>query len=69
MIKYVHVVFGKGRGSQQVSNDKNGQAPMWKKKSILWELPYWEVLEVRNAIDMMHVTKNICVNLLGFLGI
>ena len=40
---------------------------MWK-KSILWELPYWDVLEVRNAIDVMHLTKNLCVNLLGFLG-
>ena len=41
---------------------------MWKKKSILWELPYWEVLEVRNAIDVMYLTKNLCVNVLGFLG-
>ena len=65
MIKDVRVVFGKGRGSQP--NDENGHAPMWK-KSILWELPYWEVLEVCNAIDVMHLTKNLCVNLLGFLG-
>jgi len=68
MIKDVRVVFGKGRGSQQVPNDESGRAPMWKKKSILWELPYWEVLKVRNAIDVMHLTKNLCVNLLGFLG-
>jgi len=68
MIKDVHVVFGKGRGIQQVTNDENRHAPMWKKKSILWELPYWEVLEVCDAIDMMHLTKNLCVNLLGFLG-
>jgi hypothetical protein len=68
MIKDVHVVFGKGHGSQQVLNDENGHAPMWKKKSILWELPYWEVLEVRNTIDVMHLMKNLCVNLLGLLG-
>ena len=68
MIKDARVVFGKGRGSQQVLNDESGRAPMWKKKSILWELPYWEVLEVRNTIDVMHLTKNLCVNLLGFLG-
>ena len=37
--------------------------------SDLWELPYLKFLEVRNAIDMMHVTKNLCVNLLGFLGV
>ena len=61
-------MFGKGRGSKEVLNDENGHAPMWKKKSILWELPYWEVLEVRNAIDVMHLTKNLCVSLLGFLG-
>ena len=42
---------------------------MWKKKCIFWELPYWKVLLVRNAIDVMHVTKNLCVNLLGFLGV
>jgi hypothetical protein len=29
---------------------------------------YWEILEVRNAIDMMHLTKNLCLNVLGFLG-
>ena len=34
MIKDVRVVFGKGRGSQQVLNDENGHASMWKKKSI-----------------------------------
>jgi hypothetical protein len=42
---------------------------MWKKKSIFWELPYWEVHEVRSAIDVMHLTKNLCVNILGFLGL
>ena len=40
-----------------------------KKKSIFWELPYWEVHEVRSAIDVMHLTKNLCVKLLGFLGV
>src|SRR3954470_16043346 len=42
---------------------------MWKKKSIFWELPYWKVLRVRSSIDVMHMTKNLCVNLLGFLGV
>ena len=42
---------------------------MWNKKSIFWELPYWKVLEVRSAIDVMHVMKNLCVNPLGFLGV
>ena len=42
---------------------------MWKKKSIFLELPYWKVLEICSAIDMMYVTKNLYVNLLGFLGV
>ena len=42
---------------------------MWKKKYIFWELDYLKFLEVRSLIDVMHVTKNICVNLLGFLGV
>ena len=40
-----------------------------EKKSIFWELPYWEILEVRSCIDVMHVTKNLCLNLLAHLGV
>ena len=57
MIKDVKVVFGKGEESVPVPNNESGHAPMRKKKSILWELPYWEILEVRNAIDVMHLTE------------
>ena len=70
MVKDLEVIFGKGPGSLSVPNDPaTGRAPMWKKKSIFWELPYWKVLEVRSSIDVMHVTKNLCVNLLCFLGV
>jgi hypothetical protein len=69
MVKDLRVIFGKSLGRQPVPNDANGHAPMWKKKSIFWELEYWKVLEVRSVIDMMHLTKNLCVNLLGFLGL
>jgi hypothetical protein len=67
-VKDLQVIFGKVPGGQSVPTDAAGRAPMWKKKSIFWELEYWKVLEVRSAIDVMHVTKNLCVNLLGFLG-
>jgi hypothetical protein len=68
MVKDVKVVFGKGQGSEPVPKDALGHAPMWK-KSIFWELPYWQVLEVHNSIDVMRLTKNLCVNLLGFMGV
>ena len=68
MVNDLRVVFGKGAGSEPVPTDANGRAPMWKKKSIFWELPYWRSLEVRHAIDVMHLTKNLCVNVLGLMG-
>ena len=40
---------------------------IWKKKSIFWELPYWEHLEVRHCLDVMHVEKNVCDSLIGTL--
>jgi hypothetical protein len=70
MVRDVEVIFGKGPGSQSVPNDvATGHAPMWQKKSIFWELEYWKDLEVRSSIDMMHIMKNVFVNLLGFLGV
>ena len=68
MVKDVKVVFGKGQGSEPILKDATGHAPMFK-KSIFQELPYWRVLEVRNTIDVMHLIKNIYVNLLGFMGV
>nr|ABA95952.1 transposon protein, putative, CACTA, En/Spm sub-class [Oryza sativa Japonica Group] len=61
-------VFAMGPGSQPIESE-DGHAAMWKKNSIFWELPYWEFLDVRHAIDVMHLTKNLCVNLLSFLGV
>ena len=69
MVKDLKVIFRKGPGSLSVSNDADGHVPMWKKCSMFWELPYCKILEVRSAIDVMHVTKNLCVNLLNFLGV
>nr|CAE04171.2 OSJNBa0029C04.1 [Oryza sativa Japonica Group] len=68
MVKDLKVVFGKGPGSQPIESE-DGHAAMWKKNSIFWELPNWEFLDIRHAIDVMHLTKNLCVNLLGFLGV
>src|SRR4029078_11998666 len=65
MVKDIKVVFGKGPNNKSVQSD-DGSAPMWK-KIIFWELLYWEVLDVRHAIDVMHLTKNFCVNLVAFL--
>ncbi|XP_073359815.1 uncharacterized protein [Aegilops tauschii subsp. strangulata] len=54
MVNDLHVIFGKCPGGLSVPNDVEGRAPMWKKKSIFWDLPYWKDLEVRSSIHMMH---------------
>ena len=69
MVNDLQVIFGKGPGGLSVPNDDEGRAPMWKKKSMFWDLPYWKDLEVSSAIDVMHMTKNLCVALLGFFGV
>jgi hypothetical protein len=40
---------------------------MWNKKSILWELEYWPMLDVCYSIDNMHVKKNVCEATCGTL--
>ena len=37
------------------------------KKSILWELEYWQLLDVRHSIDTMHIKKNVCESMCGTL--
>ncbi|XP_059631038.1 uncharacterized protein LOC132273939 [Cornus florida] len=39
----------------------------WTKKSIFFELPYWKTLLLRHNLDVMHIEKNICDNVLGTL--
>ena len=37
------------------------------KKSIFFELPNWVKLNLRHNLDVMHIEKNICDNILGTL--
>jgi hypothetical protein len=41
--------------------------PIWGRKIKLWDLPYWSSLKLRHNLDVMHIEKNICDNLLGTL--
>ncbi|XP_009770707.1 uncharacterized protein LOC142161614 isoform X1 [Nicotiana tabacum] len=55
-------IFGKGKKKR--SRDNKGP---WKKRSIFFELPYWETNKLRHNLDPMHVEKNICDSILGTL--
>ena len=39
----------------------------WSKKSIFFELEYWSQLKLRHNLDVMHIEKNICDNIVGTL--
>ncbi|XP_022031985.1 uncharacterized protein LOC110933051 [Helianthus annuus] len=54
-------LFGK---TQKKNNDNT--CP-WKKRSIFFELPYWQFNKCRHNLDVMHIEKNICDNVIGTL--
>ncbi|KAA0067621.1 CACTA en-spm transposon protein [Cucumis melo var. makuwa] len=42
---------------------KRKKALNWIKRSIFFELPYWSRLLLRHKLDVMHIEKNVCDNL------
>ncbi|WVZ64567.1 hypothetical protein U9M48_014065 [Paspalum notatum var. saurae] len=42
----------------------NKDQPTWHLRVSLWDLPYWSQLKLRHNLDVMHIEKNICENLL-----
>ncbi|XP_042959909.1 uncharacterized protein LOC122294953 [Carya illinoinensis] len=53
--------FGKGsRKRKRTPSELN-----WTKQSIFFHLPYWSMLPLRHNLDVMHIEKNICDNVLG----
>ncbi|XP_056686007.1 uncharacterized protein [Spinacia oleracea] len=55
-----NVIFGKKR--KRIDRYLFDQ---WKKLSIFFRLPYWSKLLIRHNLDVMHIEKNICDNILG----
>ncbi|GJT68551.1 hypothetical protein Tco_1020031 [Tanacetum coccineum] len=50
-----------------IEENINGDQQLWKKRSIFFDLPYWEYNLLRHNLDVMHIEKNIFDNLLGTL--
>ncbi|XP_065848265.1 uncharacterized protein [Euphorbia lathyris] len=47
--------------------DASNSFQNWRKNSIFFELPYWKTLLIRHNLDVMHIEKNVCDNVLGTL--
>jgi hypothetical protein len=40
---------------------------IYTRKSVLWRLPYWKHLKLPHNLDVMHIEKNVCENILDTL--
>ncbi|GJR46496.1 uncharacterized protein Tco_1314599 [Tanacetum coccineum] len=60
-VRDMNIVLGKGK------DNPGPPKGIWKKKSIFWDLAYWEHLQVRHCLDIMHIEKNVCESLIGLL--
>ena len=66
-VKNLKVKFGKGKRAKDDDDNYTIQDGPWKKKSIFFELPYWQTLLVRHNLDVMHIEKNVCEAIIGTL--
>ena len=57
----INTIFGK------TQKKKKNKTSIWKKRLILFDLPYWSDLDVRHCINVMHVEKNVCDNVIDTL--
>ena len=56
---------GNGHEKLPQTIDGYGVHHNWVKRSIFWELPYWENLLLRHNLDFMHIEKNFFDNLIN----
>jgi len=45
---------------------RNGE-PVWHLKASMYDLPYWSKLKLQHNLDVMHIEKNICENIVATL--
>lgn len=63
IMRQLEVVVKRARIGQKLPKDEVD----WKRRSILYDLPYWKDQLLRHNIDVMHTGKNVVDNILGTL--
>ncbi|XP_068498546.1 uncharacterized protein [Phaseolus vulgaris] len=70
-VEGINVTFGKPLEPTDTSKRGRGKnvlevvgAEQWKKRSIFFDLPYWETNLLHHCLDVMHIEKNVCDNVL-----
>jgi hypothetical protein len=71
ILKQLHAVrYGKPGKHPSNKDRKRKRTPdeiNWTRKSIFFELEYWSKLKLRHNLDVMHIEKNVCDNIVGTL--
>ena len=57
----INTVFGKTQKREK------SKTSIWKRRLILFDLPYWSNLDVIHCTDVMHVEKNVCDSVIDTL--
>ncbi|XP_042418214.1 uncharacterized protein LOC122006686 [Zingiber officinale] len=77
VVKDIENDWGKKKMGKDINNTKKKRkerdgikkvqklVQMWKKKSIFFNFPYWSGLLLHHNLDVMHVEKNVCENIIG----
>jgi len=69
-VEGVNLTFGKPLETINASKRARGNnvdvvgPDQWRKRSIFFDLPYWETNLLRHCLDVMHIEKNVCDNVL-----
>ncbi|KAA3450247.1 transposase family TNP2 [Gossypium australe] len=66
--KVRHVRPGKPQGTNKRKRSDSGKSErvrIWSRRVFLWDLEYWKNLKLRHNLDVMHIEKNICENLIS----
>ena len=60
-------MFTYGKSQTNIDVDERDEEQIWKKRSIFFDLQYWQFNRLHHNLDVTHIKKNICDNLLGTL--
>ncbi|KAL0536960.1 hypothetical protein IC582_025923 [Cucumis melo] len=66
-LKLKDLEFPKGKKIHKNLSMNRSEKICWNRLSSFFEFSYWKDLHVRHCLDVMHIKKNVCMNILGTL--
>ncbi|XP_028184582.1 uncharacterized protein LOC114371312 [Glycine soja] len=63
-VEHINTTFGIGAIQNGTRKRSRQEVTQWNKRSIFFELPYWESNLLRHNLDFMHIEKNVCDNVM-----